>query len=94
MGKSPFKDAIEVLEEIRAFCERREKSYEGWGSSTPDSTRVDLKQIHEKADRAIKALTPGSSEPADSSEPVRDNSLRLTVSGSDGEKITYRGTFE
>ena len=57
MGKSPFIDAIEALEEIRDFCERREKAYEGWGS-TMVSAEYDLKQIRKKADEAIKDLVP------------------------------------
>jgi len=57
MGKSPFIDAIEALEEIRDFCERREKAYEGWGSTTV-SAEYDLKHIRKKADEAIKDLVP------------------------------------
>ena len=65
MGKSPFIDAIEALEEIRAFCERRERAYEGWGS-TKLSAECDLKHIRKKADEAIKDLVP--SHPGASSD--------------------------
>ena len=88
MGKSPFIDALSALEDIRDFCESRQKCYEGWSGATPEATNLDLKRIREKAEKAIKTLTPGSSESA------KDNNRRLTVSGSDGETITYRGTFE
>ncbi len=57
MRKSPFTDALEALEEIRDFCERRQKSYEGW-EPTPDSTRIDLRRIREKAEKAIEDLKP------------------------------------
>jgi len=65
MGKSPFIDAIEALEEIRDFCESRQKSYESWGP-TPDSSRLDLQRIREKAATAITDLQPGIPTPAGS----------------------------
>ena len=65
MGKSPFIDAIEALEEIRDFCERREKAYEGWGSTTV-SAEYDLRHIHKKANEAIKDLVPN--QPVTSSD--------------------------
>jgi len=67
VGKSPFIDAIEALEEIRDFCEQREKSYEGWDSTTV-SLRLDLKRVHAKAEKAIKVLVPGQP----SSNPIKD----------------------
>ena len=82
MGKSPFIDAIEALEEIRDFCKRRQKSYEGW-EPTPDSTRVDLKSIREKAERAIKDLKPNF--PA---QKVKENKERS------GDVNCYKGVFE
>ncbi len=56
-GNSPYRDAIRALEEIRDYCERRRKSYEGWGS-TPVAHEYDLKQVHDKASCAIKKNTP------------------------------------
>mgnify|MGYP003653585283 CR=1 FL=1 len=88
MVKSPFIDALSALEDIRDFCEDRQKCYEGWSGPTPEAIDLDLKRVLAKAEKAIKALTPGSSEPA------KDSSHRLTVTGSDGEIITYKGTFE
>jgi len=57
MGKSPFTDAIETLEKIRDFCERREQSYKAWGTGNV-AAEYDLKQIRQKAEDAIKTLTP------------------------------------
>lgn len=59
MGQSPFRDAIEALENIKLFCERREKAYEGW-AVTPESASFDLRHIREKAEEAIKSLTPAN----------------------------------
>ena len=59
MGQSPFRDAIEALENIKLFCERRERAYDGW-ASTPESVSFDLRCIREKAEKAIKNLTPDS----------------------------------
>ena len=82
MGKSPFIDAIEALEEIRAFCERREKAYEGWGS-TPISAEYDLKHIRQRVDEAIKNLMPN--QPGQPVRPGKDKKQS-------GNK--YKGTFE
>lgn len=82
MGKSPFIDAIEALEEIRAFCERREKAYEGW-SATEQSAEYDLKQIRKRAEDAISTLQP--SPPTGSINKEQDHGNR---------SITYKGTFE
>tara|TARA_Y100001973_G_C4948852_1_gene209278 strand:+ start:37 stop:285 length:249 start_codon:yes stop_codon:yes gene_type:complete len=82
MGKSPFIDAIEALEEIRAFCERREKAYEGWGS-TPISAEYDLKHIRQKVDEAIKELMPN--QPGDSGGVEKDKK---------DPSNKYKGTFD
>jgi len=68
MGNSPFKDAVEVLKSIRDFCEKRENQWQHLPRRAPNQTaneirylrdvNYDLKLIREKADRAIKELTP------------------------------------
>jgi hypothetical protein len=40
MGQSPFRDAIEALENIKLFCERREKAEKAIENLTPDSRRI------------------------------------------------------
>tara|TARA_Y100000296_G_scaffold31509_1_gene36573 strand:+ start:93 stop:278 length:186 start_codon:yes stop_codon:yes gene_type:complete len=55
MSKSPFMDAIEALEDIREYCEKRESSYKGWGD---DAQAFDMRQLKERVDKAIKELTP------------------------------------
>tara|TARA_Y100000310_G_C20639038_1_gene792843 strand:- start:74 stop:283 length:210 start_codon:yes stop_codon:yes gene_type:complete len=55
MAASPFNDALEALEEIRAYCEKREKDYEGWGKI---AEAFDLRTVREKAEQAISSLTP------------------------------------
>jgi len=55
MATSPFNDAIMALEEIRVYCEKREKDYEGWGKV---AEAFDLRKVREKAEEAIRALTP------------------------------------
>ena len=57
MGKSPFRDALDVLEEIRDFCAQREASYKAWGA---DGKAFDLRQVRKKAEKAIEVLTPGA----------------------------------
>lgn len=48
-----------VLEEIRAYCEKREKDYEGWGKV---AEAFDLRKVREKAEEAIRTLAPCLSE--------------------------------
>ncbi len=48
-------DAIEALEDIREYCEKRESSYKGWGD---DAQAFDMRQLKERVDKAIKELTP------------------------------------
>jgi len=55
MTASPFNDAMMALEEIRAYCEKREKDYEGWGKV---AEAFDLRRVREKAEEAIRVLTP------------------------------------
>jgi len=57
MTPSPFNDAIIALEEIRAYCVKREKDYEGWGKV---AEAFDLRRVREKAEEAIEKLTPCS----------------------------------
>ena len=59
MVSSPFNDALEVLKEIRDYCERREASLRGWSKH---SEAFDLTRVREKADKAIQSLCPGTPE--------------------------------
>ena len=56
-GSSPYRDAMRVLEEIRDYCARRQRCYEGW-NSTSESSKMDLRHIKNKAEDAIKHNTP------------------------------------
>jgi len=91
MGKSPFTDAMEALEEIRDFCKRRQESYEGW-EPTPQSSKLDLRRILEKAEEAIETLKPGNAQSSPRPKPP------LKVVGEDRNKKNaikrYRGTFD
>ena len=50
-------DAIEALEELKEYCEKRESSYRGWGD---DAQAFDMKQLQRKIENKIKELTPSS----------------------------------
>ena len=91
MGKSPFTDAMEALEEIRDFCKKRQESYEGW-DPTPQSSKFDLRRILEKAEEAIETLKPGNAQSSPRPQPP------LEVINEDCDKKNaikrYRGTFD